>query len=303
MRTIRGRIKDKDGGYTDYKSTITINNVSPTPNANGPYSGVPGTPVVFAGSATDPSSADTAAGLAYFWEFGDGATSSQKSPNHTYAAAGTYNVKLTVTDKDTGWGMTTTTVSISSGASDFITTAYLKIPNFGKNPTIVSIGNGAWSSPGTWSLNRLPAAGDIVSIGSGTTVTYDVTSTAALKTVAIQSGATLTFRTDVNTYISVVNFLVMPNGNLIIGTAANPVAANVRSDIKFPDQNLNTTLDPEQFGNGLIALGNVTMHGAVYTPYASLGWRRRPAIRRSSSPHQWSAGQRGICSTSQTHAN
>ena len=190
-------------------------------------------PVVFAGSATDPSSADTAAGLAYFWEFGDGATSSQKSPNHTYAAAGTYNVKLTVTDKDTSWGMTTTTVSISSEAADFVFfTAYLKIPNFGKNPTIVSIGNGAWSSPGTWSLNRLPAAGDIVSIGSGTTVTYDVTSTAALKTVAIQSGATLTFRTDVNTYISVVNFLVMPNGNLIIGTAANPVAANVRSDVR-----------------------------------------------------------------------
>src|SRR5690606_28952743 len=30
------------------------------------------------------------------WDFGDGATSTQQHPIHTYAAAGTYNVALTV---------------------------------------------------------------------------------------------------------------------------------------------------------------------------------------------------------------
>jgi PKD repeat protein len=35
---------------------------------------------------------------AYAWEFGDGATSSSQNPSHTYAAAGDYTVKLTVTD-------------------------------------------------------------------------------------------------------------------------------------------------------------------------------------------------------------
>jgi hypothetical protein len=29
-RTVKGRILDKDGGYTDYWTTITINNVAPS---------------------------------------------------------------------------------------------------------------------------------------------------------------------------------------------------------------------------------------------------------------------------------
>ncbi len=43
------------------------------------------------------------------WEFGDGTTSTQSCPNHCYDSAGTYNVKLTVTDangnEDTAYGM------------------------------------------------------------------------------------------------------------------------------------------------------------------------------------------------------
>ncbi|MBE9583567.1 PKD domain-containing protein [Mucilaginibacter sp. JRF] len=34
----------------------------------------------------------------YAWEFGDGSTSNDPAPSHTYAASGTYNVKLTVTN-------------------------------------------------------------------------------------------------------------------------------------------------------------------------------------------------------------
>jgi PKD repeat protein len=34
----------------------------------------------------------------YNWEFGDGATSTEASPTHTYAAAGVYKVKLTATN-------------------------------------------------------------------------------------------------------------------------------------------------------------------------------------------------------------
>ncbi len=36
----------------------------------------------------------------YFWEFGDGQSSTQENPSHSYAAAGNYNVILTVTDND-----------------------------------------------------------------------------------------------------------------------------------------------------------------------------------------------------------
>ncbi len=38
----------------------------------------------------------------YLWEFGDGATSTVEFPSHTYAAVGTYSVKLTVHNNTTG---------------------------------------------------------------------------------------------------------------------------------------------------------------------------------------------------------
>ena len=38
----------------------------------------------------------------YLWEFGDGGTSTLEFPTHTYAAVGTYNVKLTVHNDSTG---------------------------------------------------------------------------------------------------------------------------------------------------------------------------------------------------------
>ena len=49
------------------------------------------------------------------WTFGDGATSTAANPSHTYAAAGTYTVKLTVTDN--GGASSSTSKSLSVGSS------------------------------------------------------------------------------------------------------------------------------------------------------------------------------------------
>ena len=38
--------------------------------------------------------------ISYSWDFGDGGTSTEESPSHTFAAAGTYTVVLTATDED-----------------------------------------------------------------------------------------------------------------------------------------------------------------------------------------------------------
>jgi PKD repeat protein len=48
----------------------------------------------------------------YLWDFGDGATSAEASPAHTYAAAGTYDVTLTVTDDDGDPGTVTHSVEV-----------------------------------------------------------------------------------------------------------------------------------------------------------------------------------------------
>ncbi|GLQ87769.1 PKD domain-containing protein [Dyella flagellata] len=51
------------------------------------------------------------------WDFGDGSTATDTSPSHTYAAAGTYNVTLTVTDNGGMTGTKTSAVTVSSGST------------------------------------------------------------------------------------------------------------------------------------------------------------------------------------------
>ena len=51
--------------------------------------------VVFTDASTDPNTDDT---LTWLWDFGDDTTNNTQSPTYVYAAAGTYNVTLTVTD-------------------------------------------------------------------------------------------------------------------------------------------------------------------------------------------------------------
>ena len=53
----------------------------------------------------------------YAWTFGDGGTSTVKSPTHTYAAAGTYSVTETVKDSGGVSASKTASVTVSSGSS------------------------------------------------------------------------------------------------------------------------------------------------------------------------------------------
>src|SRR5262249_1964818 len=112
-RVVRGRVTDSAGAFADFTTTITVNNVAPTPSVSGPASGTSGTALSFTGSATDPSTAD-AAGLSYSWNFGHGATASGQNVSHAYGVAGTFTVALTVTDKDGGQGTATKAVQVTA---------------------------------------------------------------------------------------------------------------------------------------------------------------------------------------------
>jgi cytochrome c len=52
--------------------------------------------VTFTSEASDPEGGE----LEYSWDFGDGGTSDEPDPVHTYAEVGTYEAELTVTDED-----------------------------------------------------------------------------------------------------------------------------------------------------------------------------------------------------------
>src|SRR5262249_10250572 len=79
---------------------ITVANVAPTASAGGAYAAVVGSPVTFGAIVSDAGPADAAAGFSYLWTFGDGATSTDPSPHHAYAAPGRSAATLPVWDKD-----------------------------------------------------------------------------------------------------------------------------------------------------------------------------------------------------------
>ncbi|MGH7601195.1 MAG: PKD domain-containing protein, partial [bacterium] len=53
----------------------------------------------------------------YSWNFGDGATSTQKTATHAYAQAGTYTYRLTVTDNAGATGQASGQITVTAGSS------------------------------------------------------------------------------------------------------------------------------------------------------------------------------------------
>ncbi len=113
---------DKDNGVGTTTDTINVINVAPTATINAPVStGNEGTAITLTGSATDPSTVDTAAGLALSWSVTKngsafGSNGSGSSFTFTPNDNGTYVVTLTATDKDGGAGTKTDTITVANVA-------------------------------------------------------------------------------------------------------------------------------------------------------------------------------------------
>ncbi|MBA3485549.1 MAG: hypothetical protein H0T51_27460, partial [Pirellulales bacterium] len=105
-RVVKGRIIDDDGGFTDYTTSITVNNVAPTADAGGPYLTFDDASITLNGAGTDVP-ADV---LTYEWDFdGDFNTIEATGANATFdpvalGIVGTQvvSVRLRVTDDDGG---------------------------------------------------------------------------------------------------------------------------------------------------------------------------------------------------------
>lgn len=76
-------------------TVLPLSNTAPVAALNGPAEVKKGEVVVFDGAASSDPDGNI---LQYRWAFGDGGASSDASPRHTFHDAGTYDVRLTVTD-------------------------------------------------------------------------------------------------------------------------------------------------------------------------------------------------------------
>ena len=134
----------------------------------GPRAGFTGTPLTGpAPLAVQFTDASTGSITTWAWTFGDGATSNQQSPSHTYTSAGSYTVALTVV----GSGGTNTLtrpgyVTVTGGAplANYLTGRGRGQPN-ANDVAIHTLGGGAasatWIAYGAGQWGTLVGSGDI----------------------------------------------------------------------------------------------------------------------------------------------
>ena len=81
-----------------------------------PTSGLVGETLSFSGAG---STDDDGRIVSYAWDFGDGTTGSGKNVTHSYSAAGSYRVTLTVTDDGKGMGQVTAQTQASPASKTY----------------------------------------------------------------------------------------------------------------------------------------------------------------------------------------
>jgi PKD repeat protein len=111
-------VTDDDGATATVVREISVTNLPPPVNqppvasfTASPLTGMAPLTVSFDASAS--SDADGTV-VTYAWTFGDGATGTGVAAAHTYATAGTYTVRLLVTDDDAATANTTGDVTVTS---------------------------------------------------------------------------------------------------------------------------------------------------------------------------------------------
>jgi len=94
--TVTLTVTDNDGETDSITKTVTVVNLPPTACFNCTPNAEEGMEFQFVDGSIDPENRT----LSWFWDFGDGNTSTLQAPTHRFAAEGTYNVTLTVTDDE-----------------------------------------------------------------------------------------------------------------------------------------------------------------------------------------------------------
>lgn len=188
------------------------------------------------------------AAVSWLWDFGDGTTSTQQSPSHSYNSYGVYDVKLTVTN--------------ANGCADSIKkTAFIKV----QQPTIAM---GSFTRRGCIPFTLKPSAnvstfdnvtGYLWNFGDGTTSTLakptHVYNTQGKYTLSL----TITTATGCSSTVSLVDS-IWAGTHPVIDFNATPIPVCAKSPVTFT--NLTAPADQYQwkFGDG----GRSTKQDPVY---------------------------------------
>jgi len=110
---VKAKCRD-DWDESGWSNTLSIIiSGGPQVDADGPYYANAGDSIQFEGSASDGDPPYT-----WHWTFGDGGTSTNQNPTHTYSEPDLYNIRLVVTDSSSNQGSDTTFAYIGVGGGN-----------------------------------------------------------------------------------------------------------------------------------------------------------------------------------------
>jgi len=176
-----------------------------------PVSGKPPLNVTFTSTVTDDENNTP---FSYSWEFGDGSSSTQANPTHTYTVIGQYTATLTATDSGSPArsGKATLPIDVSNWITIFEDN-YNDNNYTGWTPSSSSLwfmynyGTGEYALNGQAKTATTILAPTIVELKEGNTVEYDFNVRSGQAVVKLNSGLVFDYRDSAN------YSLIMINGN------------------------------------------------------------------------------------------
>jgi PKD repeat protein len=178
----------------------------------------------------------------YTWDFGDGITSDQANPSHTYTNPGSYTVQLTVFNSGGSHTMKRENYISAGGSPGTISADFNAAPTSGTAPLTVQFTDTSTGSPTMWSWNFGDGSTDMIANPCHTYTaagTYTVTLTASSQT----GGSSTKTRAG---YIT-----VSPAGGIVANFTASPTSGTAPLTVQFTDTSTGSpTMWSWNFGDG-----------------------------------------------------
>ncbi|WP_067052512.1 PKD domain-containing protein [Methanofollis ethanolicus] len=184
---------------------------------------------------------------AWAWDFGDGTTSIEQNPNHTYASAGTYTVSLNASNV---YGFNVSTIAEAVHVLPAPIAGFTFTPTEGNAPLNVTFSDNSTGNVTAWAWNF----GD----GTNSTEQNPNHSYASAGTYTVSLNASNVYGFNVSTVTDAVHVLPAP----VAGFTFTPTEGNAPLNVTFSDNSTgNVTAWAWNFGDGT----NSTEQNATHT--------------------------------------